>query len=110
MLSGVYQYGDIAYIGGGFGKGIHNVLEAAAFGMPVIFGPNYHKFREACELIEKGGAFSITNYIELENKIRFLLSDVYILKIASEVSRNYVRSKTGATGIVIEYIYKKMHP
>ena len=104
MLSRLYQYGDIAYIGGGLGKGIHNILEAAAFGMPVVFGPNYHKFREANDLIEKGGAFSIKNYTELENKIRFLLSDVYVLKMASEISRNYVKCKRGATGMILDHV------
>ena len=104
MLSRLYQYGDIAYIGGGLGKGIHNILEAAAFGMPVVFGPNYHKFREANALIEKGGAFSIKNYTELENKIRFLLSDVYVLKMASEISRNYVKCKRGATGMILDHV------
>jgi len=104
MLSSLYQYGDIAYIGGGLGKGIHNILEAAAFGMPVVFGPNYHKFREANDLIEKGGAFSIKNHTELENKIRFLLSDVYVLKIASEISRNYVKCKRGATGMILDHV------
>ena len=64
-LSHLYQYATIAYIGGGFGAGIHNILEAAAFGKPVIFGPNYEKFKEANELIEKGGAFSISNSRQL---------------------------------------------
>jgi len=104
MLSSLYQNGDIAYIGGGLGKGIHNILEAAAFGMPVVFGPNYHKFQEANDLIEKGGAFSIKNYTELENKIRFLLSDVYVLKMASEISRIYVKNKRGATGMIFDHI------
>ncbi len=58
ILSGLYQYCDIAYIGGGFGKGIHNILEAATFGKPIIFGPNYQKFKEAVDLIDLGGAFS----------------------------------------------------
>ena len=59
ILSSIYQYGQVAYIGGGFGVGIHNTLEAAAWGMPVVFGPNYKKFKEACELIECGAARSI---------------------------------------------------
>jgi len=104
MLSSLYQYGDIAYIGGGLGRGIHNILEAAAYGMPVVFGPNYHKFREAYDLIEKGGAFSIKDYAELESKIRFLLSDIYILKMASEISRNYVKYKRGATGKILDRV------
>jgi len=62
ILSHVYQYGDIAYIGGGFGKGIHNILEAATFGLPILFGPNFQKFNEAKELIELGAAFTINNF------------------------------------------------
>ena len=58
-LSHLYRYGTLAYIGGGFGKGIHNILEAATYGLPVIFGPNYRKFSEAVELIERGGAFAV---------------------------------------------------
>ncbi|MFH1319987.1 MAG: glycosyltransferase N-terminal domain-containing protein [Bacteroidota bacterium] len=104
MLSNLYQYGYITYIGGGFGKDIHNILEAAAFGMPVIFGPNYHKFQEAKDLIQQGGAFSINNYSELKSKVRFLLSNEYLPKIASEISRNYVKSKKGATQKILEVI------
>ena len=104
LLSGLYQYGDIAYIGGGFGAGIHNILEAAAFGIPVVFGPNYHKFREAVELIEKGGAFSINNYTEFVNNVRFLFSNEYVLKMASELSRFYVRNNKGATQRIIDKV------
>ena len=81
MLSSLYQYGNIAYIGGGFSKGIHNILEAATFGMPVIFGPNYEKFQEAKELIRLGGAFSIDSYEALEKTINFLLGDELVLKM-----------------------------
>ena len=75
MLSSLYRYGNIAYIGGGFGKGIHNILEAAAFGIPVIFGPNFEKFREASELISLGGAFTIQNYEELQKIVSENCSD-----------------------------------
>ena len=68
LLSSLYRYGDIAYIGGGFGKGIHNILEAATFGLPVLFGPNYAKFNEAVELIRLGGAVSITGMDELQSQ------------------------------------------
>lgn len=104
MLSNLYQYGYITYIGGGFGKDIHNILEAAAFGMPIIFGPNYHKFQEAKDLIQQGGAFSINNYTELKSKVRFLLSNEFLPKIASEISRNYVKSKKGATQKILDVI------
>jgi 3-deoxy-D-manno-octulosonic-acid transferase len=96
MLSSLYQYGTIAFIGGGFGKGIHNILEAAAFGMPVIFGPNYHKFAEAKDLVKLGGAFEIRDEAELK-KVMALLEDVQVLKTAAQVSKLYVQGRTGAT-------------
>ncbi|MFY9308937.1 MAG: glycosyltransferase N-terminal domain-containing protein [Bacteroidia bacterium] len=95
MLSSLYQYGTIAYIGGGFGKGIHNILEPATFGLPVIFGPNYDKFNEAKELIKAGGAFSIASAAELQKLLGFLNKDT--LKAASFASKNYVASNAGAT-------------
>lgn len=104
LLSRLYRYGDIAYIGGAFGKSLHNILEPAAFGLPVLFGPNHFKFWEAAALIDKGGAFSVANSEELESKINFLLHDEMIWRIASEMSRNFVRSDTGATGKILESI------
>ena len=70
LLSSIYRYGEIAYIGGGFGVGIHNTLEAAVYGIPVIFGPKYQKFMEAIQLLEAQGAFSIKNYEELKELFR----------------------------------------
>jgi 3-deoxy-D-manno-octulosonic-acid transferase len=87
-----------AYIGGGFGVGIHNTLEAAVYGVPVIFGPNYHKFREARDLIAIGGAFSISNYIILEAQIDRLLKD----KTAGKIAGEYVKNNTGATDLIIK--------
>ena len=106
MLSSLYQYAEIAYIGGGFGKGIHNILEAAVYGMPVIFGPNYHKFNEAVDLIERGGAFSINNHHEFCSKIDLMLFNNYTLKIAAEITKNYVREQQGATEKILDFIYK----
>ncbi len=103
MLSSLYQYGAIAYIGGGFGKGIHNILEAATFGLPTIFGPNYQKFNEAKELIHLGGAFSITNHTEFENTMQ-LLSDKSVLKTASHQSKQYVQNRVGATSKILNSI------
>ena len=103
MLSSLYQYGAIAFIGGGFGKGIHNILEAATFGLPVIFGPNYHKFVEAKELIKLGGAFSINDISEFE-KTMSLLSDEQVLKTASQISRMYVQGRVGATDKILAKI------
>ena len=103
MLSSLYQYGTIAFVGGGFGKGIHNILEAATFGMPVIFGPNYHKFAEAKELIKLGGAFSISNVDEFE-KTMLLLSDEQVLKTASQISKMYVQGRIGASDKILNAI------
>ena len=103
MLSSLYQYGAIAFIGGGFGKGIHNILEAATFGLPVIFGPNYHKFVEEKELIKLGGAFSINDISEFE-KTMSLLSDEQVLKTASQISRMYVQGRVGATDKILAKI------
>lgn len=100
MLSSLYQYGTVAFIGGGFGKGIHNILEAATFGLPVIFGPNYEKFTEAKELIKLGGAFEINNEDEF-SKTMTLLRDELVLKTASHISRQYVQSRVGASGKIL---------
>ncbi|WP_443937860.1 3-deoxy-D-manno-octulosonic acid transferase [Pedobacter sp. MW01-1-1] len=100
MLSSLYQYGKVAYIGGGFGVGIHNTLEAAAFGLPVLFGPNYAKFQEAKDLIAKGAAKSITNASELEAGFALFKDSVE----AAESAKNYVESKKGATDAILKMI------
>ncbi len=107
LLSSLYQYGTIAFIGGGFGTGIHNVLEAATFGLPIIFGPNYDKFIEAKELINLGGAFSISSVDEFKKTID-LLQQPGIIKMASFVSKNYVASRVGATDKILKSIYNTM--
>jgi len=101
FLSSVYRYGDIAYIGGGFGVGIHNVLEAAVYGMPVMFGPNYQKFREARELIQENAAFSIADYSTLQEILKKLLTDDDFLKKTGENARNYVKNNMGATDVIL---------
>lgn len=100
MLSALYTYGQIAYIGGGFGAGIHNTLEAAAFGIPVIFGPKYDKFQEAKDLIKLGAAKSISNQNELETAFLTLTKTVNI----GDVAKNYVTSKTGSTDQIIHHL------
>jgi 3-deoxy-D-manno-octulosonic-acid transferase len=102
LLSSIYRYATVAYIGGGFGVGIHNTLEAAVWKVPVIFGPNYQKFREAHELIEAGGAFSIDKYEALEAQFNTLLTDNKAGMIAGE----YVATNTGATELVLKEIVK----
>ena len=104
ILSHLYQYADIAYIGGGFGVGIHNILEAATFGNPVIFGPNFQKFREARELIQSGGAFNINSDEDFGKICNKLLDDKDFCQKCSEISKNYVEVKRGATNKIINFI------
>ncbi len=105
MLSRLYRYATIAYIGGGFGNdGVHNVLEAAVYGKPVIFGPVYEKYKEAIELLEAGAAYSIETALELEELMNNMLSDEEWLKQSGNVARNYVREKAGATEVIMNYI------
>ena len=101
VLSSVYQYGQVAYIGGGFGVGIHNTLEAAAWGMPVVFGPNYHKFQEAKELIECGAGCSIANYEECARALDEFFENN---KDASTASKEYVAKNIGATTLIYNSI------
>ena len=103
MLSSLYYYGRIAYIGGGFGAGIHNTLEAATYGMPVIFGPKYEKFQEAIDLLELGAGFSISKYQELEEVFTALQQSDKLLK-SSLAAKNYVQQRSGATQIIMKYL------
>jgi 3-deoxy-D-manno-octulosonic-acid transferase len=103
-LMHLYQYATVAYIGGGFGAGIHNILEAATFGKPVIFGPKYQKFREAVELIEAGGAFSIRDARQLAKKAVRLVTFPELLKKTSTTCEDYVQRKKGATDIILSGI------
>jgi 3-deoxy-D-manno-octulosonic-acid transferase len=104
MLSSLYQYGDIAFIGGGFGAGIHNTLEAAAFELPVIFGPNYTKFKEAKDLIAIGAGFSIDNEIALKTVAAKLVTDITFYTNASKQAKDYVTNNIGATDSILKHI------
>ncbi|HNS17723.1 MAG TPA: glycosyltransferase N-terminal domain-containing protein [Bacteroidales bacterium] len=104
ILSHLYQYATVAYIGGGFGKGIHNILEAAAFGIPVLFGPHYGNFQEAADLIHLKGAFSITSEDELIRKAEELMADPVKYKKAAGAAFSYVKDHTGATDIILDFI------
>ena len=104
MLSSLYHYGDIAYIGGGFGVGIHNTLEAAAFGLPVIFGPNYSRFKEANDLVALQGGFSINTEAELKVTMAYLTENIERYKETCEKVKTYVQGHTGATKTIIEHI------
>jgi 3-deoxy-D-manno-octulosonic-acid transferase len=99
-LSSLYGEGDVAYVGGGFGIGIHNTLEAAAFSIPVLFGPNYQKFREAKDLIAIGGANSIQTSVELSLQMKEWEDD-NIRRLAGQVAGTYVQDGAGATNIIL---------
>ena len=105
LLSSLYRYGNLAYIGGGFGVGIHNILEAATFGLPVIFGPNYKKFKEAVDLTNDGGAISISNFDELRQALINLINDEIKRNKGSEICRNYVAKNVGSTQIIIKKVF-----
>jgi len=102
LLSSLYAHGTVAYIGGGFGKGIHNTLEAAALDLPVIFGPRYEKFQEAKDLIEAKAGFSISNQAELNSCFKLLQADTK--NSAGAKAKAYVDSHTGATARILEKI------
>ena len=108
MLSSLYAYGDIAYIGGGFGAGIHNTLEAAAFGLPVIFGPHYLKFNEARELIALKAGFSISDETQLKGIVDTLITDEAFYSTTRKKIYNYVQEHTGATKMIMEHIDVQM--
>lgn len=99
MLSSLYQYGDYAFVGGAYGKGLHNILEAATFGMPIFFGnKNYYKFQEARDLIKLEAAFAVEDYHELNEQFEKLNHDV-----ASTIAQSYVKGHIGATDKIIVY-------
>jgi 3-deoxy-D-manno-octulosonic-acid transferase len=104
MLSSIYKYGKVAYIGGGFGVGIHNTLEAAVYGMPVIFGPKYKKFQEALDLVETKGGFSINSSEEFAELANLFFSSDFELKSAGNAAYNYVHKMKGATNILLNYL------
>jgi 3-deoxy-D-manno-octulosonic-acid transferase len=107
LLSSLYQYADITYVGGGFNKGIHNILEAAVYGKPVIFGPKYEKFSEALSLIELEGAVSIKNADELRDIVQILMNSELERQKMSKASLKFVHENTGATELIVNYIIEK---
>ncbi len=104
MLSSLYRYGDLMYIGGGFGRGIHNILEAAAFGGPVFFGPAFQKFQEARDLVSVGGAIPVTRAEELTERVRYFLDHPEEREALAQCCRNFVGSRQGATALILQTI------
>lgn len=103
MLSSVYYYGELAYIGGGFGVGIHNTLEAAVYGVPVVWGPNYQAFREACQLIACGGGFSVSTYEQTRSLFDRMLNTSDGER-AAKAAGDYVKQNVGATDVIIRNV------
>lgn len=104
LLSSIYRYGEVAYVGGGFGVGIHNVLEAAVWDMPVIFGPNHERFQEAMELKAAKGGFSINSESDFASIMGKFSTDADALSTASHQAGNYVKCKSGATDIILNNV------
>lgn len=107
LLSTIYRYGEIAYVGGGFGVGIHNVPEAAVWGVPVLFGPNNKRFQEAQDLLACKGSFEVTDYESFNTIISRLISDDQFRHQCGEASANYVKSRSGATDIIMKSVAGK---
>lgn len=108
MLSRLYRYATITFVGGGFGEdGVHNVLEAAVYGKPVVFGPVYDKYVEAVELLDAGGGFSVGTALELEALFNKLLGDTNECQSVGEAAGKFVQAKTGATAAVLQFIQEK---
>lgn len=103
LLSSLYGYGQVAYIGGGFGVGIHNTLEAATYGVPVLFGPNFKKFQEAKDLIAEEGGFSFVDGKGLMDRFEYLQNPTN-REASGKAAREYVQQKAGATPIIMKYL------
>lgn len=104
VLSSIYRYGNVAYIGGGFGQGIHNTLEAAVYGIPVVFGPKWQKFREAHGLIQTQAALTVRNYKEFARAMDTALATEQIM---GEHAKNYVQSECGASDIIYKALFTR---
>ena len=101
LLSQLYRFGEYAYVGGAFGKGLHNTLEAAAFGLPLFFGPTYAKFQEAVELVEMKGAFPVHNGTELEAAFTYLWNNNDARLRLQDNILDYVHDQAGATRTIM---------
>lgn len=107
LLSSIYRYAAVAYVGGGFGVGIHNVPEAAVYGVPVLFGPNHECFREATSLVTNGGAFAITSADDFNHRMEELLNSSERRILAGQAAGSYIQSNAGATEQVYSFVFGK---
>jgi 3-deoxy-D-manno-octulosonic-acid transferase len=104
LLSSLYRYGNVAYIGGGFRKGIHNILEPSVYGMPLVFGPRYHKYREAVELVNEKGAYPVHSYQEIKCVFNSLMKDSEKHKASSLATQKFVQRNLGATRVILNFL------
>lgn len=105
LLSSIYRYGEIAYVGGGFGVGIHNVPEAAVYGVPVMFGPKNRKFREAQALLQLGGSFEIIDEASFKETLDRLLTDEDFLKARGRLAGEYISGNSGASDLIYTFVF-----
>ena len=106
FLSSIYQYGTVAFIGGGFTNGIHNILEPTVYGLPVLFGPNYKKFNEAFEVIDLNVGFVVTDSFTLNKQLEVFMNDPEVLSLSSRLAKNYVLKNSGATQKIVQELRK----
>jgi 3-deoxy-D-manno-octulosonic-acid transferase len=104
LLSSVYELGQIAYVGGGFGTGIHNILEPATYGIPVLIGPKYQKFKEAVDLVKLGGCIEIKNESELFQTLHLLTQNQTLTSSKGQICKHYVLDNIGASKKILDYI------
>lgn len=104
LLSSIYRYGQVAYVGGGFGVGIHNVPEAAVYGVPVLIGPNNKDFREAQDLLRRGGCFEVTDAESFNRTLDHLLTDKKALRQSGAAARRYIEQNAGAVDAVFRAV------
>ncbi len=109
ILSSLYQYADFAFVGGAFRTGLHNTLEPATYGIPVLFGTHYNKFQEAIDLTERKGAFSVTSTSELQNLLDKFSNDQTFYDATCKITAEYVTQNTGATQIIMKALEKLLH-
>jgi 3-deoxy-D-manno-octulosonic-acid transferase len=107
MLTSLYQYGYISIVGGGFGAGIHNILEAATFGMPIIIGPNYERFQEAIDMVNQHCAFPVANIEEFNTVMNHLLKDPTLVFTISKIASDYVKANVGATPKILDFVFNR---
>lgn len=108
LLTKIYSYADVAYVGGGFKTGLHNILEPAAFGIPIVIGPQFDKFREAVELVELKGCLSVNNQEEFSSIFNQLKTDEDFRTKTGTINDQYIKENIGATAQIMEYIHKQI--